>query len=155
MSIDWGFVCQSHDPEPRFAHGYGRIKIGGREGVVRGTHRVSWELHYGPILDALFVCHYCDNPPCWRPDHLFLGTHSDNMTDKLAKNRQRGAVGERNAKAKLTRQEVCEIRRLYVRQSSEFGTVALANRFGVSNVLIGKIVRRELWAGEFDLEETQ
>lgn len=137
----------------RFPAGYGSIKVGGRRGLNRSVHRVSWELHNGPIPEGMFICHRCDNPPCWRPEHLFLGSVQENHADMVAKNRQRGAVGERNAKAKLTRQDVAEIRRLYVRQSREFGTVALAERFGVSNVLIGKIVRGELWNGEFDLVE--
>lgn len=65
--------------------GYGNVRRGA--GLKR-THRVAYQLVYGEIPEGLFVLHHCDNPPCVRPEHLFLGTHQDNIADKVAKNRQ-------------------------------------------------------------------
>lgn len=73
------------------------------------AHRVMWEIVYGPIPKGLFVCHQCDNPPCVRPDHLFLGTPRDNSVDRTNKGRTRGPVGELNGMAKLTEFQVREI----------------------------------------------
>lgn len=64
--------------------GYGKFWVSGHE--VR-AHRFVWELMHGPIPEGLMVCHHCDTPPCVRPDHLFLGTGSDNMRDMARKRR--------------------------------------------------------------------
>lgn len=54
------------------------------------THRLAYEAAYGPIPDDMSVLHRCDNPGCCTPEHLFLGTHLDNMRDKMAKGRWKG-----------------------------------------------------------------
>lgn len=64
--------------------GYGWFRFNGTPTLA---HRVSWELTNGPIPDGLQVLHKCDNKPCERPDHFFLGTDADNMADKTAKGR--------------------------------------------------------------------
>ncbi|MEU2236139.1 HNH endonuclease signature motif containing protein [Streptomyces vietnamensis] len=76
-------------------HGYGSLKDDDRRAI--STHRFSWQLHHGAIPADMEVCHTCDNPPCVRPDHLFLGTHTDNMQDMLKKGRLVSAWGRRTA----------------------------------------------------------
>src|SRR5690348_7619242 len=69
-------------------NGYGILYIASRKRI--GAHRASWQLHRGPIPAGLHVLHRCDNPPCTNPEHLFLGTHSDNMKDAAKKDRHKG-----------------------------------------------------------------
>jgi hypothetical protein len=56
--------------------------------ISHQAHRISYEIHKGPIPDGMFVCHTCDNHKCWNPDHLWLGTTQENTQDRNRKNRQ-------------------------------------------------------------------
>jgi HNH endonuclease len=107
------------------------------------AHRVSWELHRSKIPDGLQVLHKCDVKTCVNPDHLFLGTHADNMADAASKNRM--PFGENNADARLTENDVQLIR------NSSDGSVALAAKFGVSRRVIWLIRKRLLWARTKDV----
>lgn len=109
------------------------------------AHRFSWDLHFGQIPDGLYVCHHCDNPPCVRPDHLFLGTALANTQDMDRKGRRvaKGAPGERNHNARLTEDDVRAIRS---RRAAGETCRSLAADFGVSPPLISYIVSRKSWS---------
>ncbi len=88
--------------------GYGKIKE--NEGDVL-VHRISYRLENGDFDKRLQVCHRCDNPPCFNPKHLFLGTSFDNIQDCIRKGRFT-SIGLAHHGAKLSDAAVREIRHL-------------------------------------------
>lgn len=124
--------------------GYGQIRLGS---VVDGTrrhvysHRLSYEMHYGPIPKGMFVLHKCDSPSCVRPDHLFLGSHSENMADM--KNKGRSLMGEKNVMAKLT---LPQVRAIKTRLSLGWTQRKLAKEYGVTFQAINLIAVGKNWA---------
>lgn len=107
------------------------------------AHRISWQIHNGPIPEGLCVLHHCDVPACVRPDHLFLGTRADNNADKFAKGRAGGPKGEENPAARLTERDVVRIREVFA--LGNISQVQLGKQFHVSRSLISAIVRGEAW----------
>lgn len=127
-------------------NGYGRIAIGGSVYRQVLAHRLSYTLHYGPIPEGMHVLHRCDNPPCTRPDHLFLGTHADNMADMKIKGRRKGRmIGEKAPKSKLTAEQVMQIRSRYRGRRQSPSMPQLAAEYGVNKSSIGRIIRGENW----------
>jgi hypothetical protein len=113
--------------------GYGKIHLNGKE---QSAHRISWMLHRGNPIGTL-VCHCCDTRSCVNPDHLFLGTHKDNLSDAAKKGRM--ARGERNFKAKLNTGQVLAIRSDF-RSRSE-----IARSYGLSWTSVDHIKSRKNW----------
>jgi HNH endonuclease len=103
------------------------------------AHRWAWIETFGEIPGGLCVLHKCDVRACINPEHLFLGTHADNIADMVSKNRQRGAKGETAGQAKLTESQVLEIRQ------SPNSCYALARQFGVWPTQISRIKRGVRW----------
>ena len=115
--------------------GYGLIRNMPQYLAPRLAHRVSWELHFGPIPDGMLVLHHCDNPACTNPQHLFLGSHQDNSDDMVAKGRQAHAGGRVKGDPRLQgsnhpRSKLTEEQRKAVASSSGPARV-VAMQFGV------------------------
>lgn len=126
---------------------YGGFNSGtpGKGGIRAVAHRASWVIHFGEIPEKMEVCHRCDTPTCVRPDHLFLGTHLDNMRDMVSKGRQgprRPAVGEKCNLNRFSITEVMEIRELYRAGMSQ---AKIAERFLTHQTTISGIIRCANW----------
>ncbi len=130
-----GALC-GYDPDSgyhRKVTRYGQTNIDGRS--IK-AHRASWMQHRGPIPEGMQVLHHCDVPTCVNPNHLFLGTHLDNMADMRAKGRRQG---ERASWPKLTEAQVIEI------FNSPESHRALARRYGLSRATPAWIKQGRSW----------
>jgi len=139
--------------------GYGLLKLGAPSRSNILAHRVAWIVANGDIQDDLLVCHHCDNPSCVNPEHLFTGTHRDNLLDMVAKDRHskvkaRGDAngqnthpekrprGESNGSSKLTNQTISEIRQKFYDGES---STRLARDYKVTRQTIWRITTRRSW----------
>lgn len=128
----WNWIGQLTDK------GYGYIRAGNEH----LAHRVSWQLHNGKIPEGLNILHHCDHPVCVRPDHLYAGTHQDNMRDMVVRNRAAKRKGEVHHNAKLTEQDVLTIRRL---RAEGLRPRHIAAQFGIKSDTVYQIVKRNCW----------
>jgi len=113
------------------------------EGKIIGAHRASWILHKGQIPDGMYVCHTCDNPECTNPEHLFLGTPTDNVLDMHKKERAKVVRGEKIYGSKLISEQVIEIKKLL--QNSNLTLKEIGNMFNVHTVTIYDIKHEKTW----------
>lgn len=134
---------------PKSRNDYISFRILGR---TTSCHRISWELTFGAIPSGLFVLHHCDNPICVNPNHLFLGTQTDNMRDKMEKGRWRGnnLCGEKASNVKLSKRDVLRILNLSRRGKTRY---ELADKFGVSYSAIKSILTGNSWSSITGIEK--
>ena len=118
--------------------GYGRLMFGpAKSRRARFAHRVSYEVHVGPIPDGMYVLHRCDNPPCVNPEHLSLGTQFDNMGDAATKGRV--SRGEARHNVRLTAEQARSIR------EDPRGHTAVAREYGVGYTTVKAIRDGRTW----------
>ncbi len=130
-----------------FSSGYGQIRVGGKS---RLAHRVSYEIHSGPIPDGMQVNHTCsgrypkgsgENRRCVNPSHLKLGTAKSNSKDR--RDDGKTSTGESHGRARLTEEQVLEIRAMH--DSGEVTNQEIADAYGVEKSRISKIALRKSW----------
>ena len=119
--------------------GYGKFRVGKTK---TPAHRFSYEHHKGPIPDGLLVCHSCDNPECTNPEHLWIGTHKDNIADRDQKGRGNPPIGERAQAAMLTESQVLDIRKRVAAGERQY---IVAASYGVCKQTVCSIVNRKTW----------
>lgn len=136
IAVDEITGCWNWVP-PLHHSGYATLHADGR---TRRAHRVSYEVHCGPIPDGMCVCHRCDNPKCINPEHLFLGTTAENVADRESKGRHNSPKGEEHGCAKLTDQEVIAIRR-----ESGASHREIAAKYGVSRTTVTEVRSGVRW----------
>ena len=117
--------------------GYGKL---GRNHRTLAAHRYAWRLQSGrePVGHVL---HRCDNPPCVRKKHLFEGDDAANQTDMVAKGRRRNRRGTTHPRAKVTEEQVAEIRKRY---RPGLGR-SLAREYGLTQNSMWKLIHGETW----------
>lgn len=157
----------------RHRGGHGQFCVRHSLGLVY-AHRFSYEMHHGPIPEGLIVCHRCDNPACVRAEcnvpgclhlrlseecrsHLYVGTDAENAADRDSKGRCRGEKkarhGESSGNAKLTNEQVAEIRARYVPRVVSVSR--LAKEYGVGRSAIHRIISGQSWGHLLSHERRQ
>ncbi len=119
--------------------GYGSISYRGK---TTTPHRAAYKYIHGEIPDGMCICHHCDNRKCFNFNHLFLGTHKDNMQDCIKKERRNDKKGQESHYAKLTEKDVHEIRKQI---KDGFKNTEIAKKYKVSHAAISCIRLKTTW----------
>lgn len=120
--------------------GYGAFKL---KGKVVDAHRVSYSIHKGAIPKGMLVCHKCDNRACVNPDHLFVGTHSDNMKDAASKGRLNIQSHPPQNRYLKTSEEIREVKEAIAHRDCNLKE--LSNRLGVPYHVLRRISAGETY----------
>ena len=132
----------------RDRNGYGTIGSDQPRKSDLYAHRVSWEIHNGPVPGGMLVCHHCDNPQCTNPKHLFLGTQQDNINDMMKKGRygkRSYHKGEDHHNSVLSRESAAKIKN-HKDEFPGWNYTEIGEHFGVSKEQARRIAIGECWA---------
>ena len=122
-------------------YGYGVLKWARESRKETQAHRVSYTAFIGEIPEGAHILHSCDNPLCCNPEHLRVGSNSENVQDKVSRGRQQ--KGEEFPQSKLTEDAVRHIRRRYAQGG--ISQRALGEEYGVSAQTVSNVIRRKKW----------
>lgn len=125
--------------------GYGRLVIGSRADGTRrfvSAHRFSYETFIGVVPEGLYVCHRCDNRKCVNPEHLFAGSHQENIDDREAKGRNNHVTGENVGTAKLSIELLRDVRSMHAHGES---FRSIARSLGLHHSTISRAVKGITW----------
>lgn len=119
-------------PHIRDDFGYGRVYfVKNKKQITERTHRVSYRLNKGPITPGMYVLHTCDNPACWNPEHLYLGTYKDNSRDQVLRGRCCTALTMEQVREIITR--------------TRTGETNIGSKIGVNCKIVSAIKRKARW----------
>jgi hypothetical protein len=125
--------------------GYGVMTFtNGKKRAQHRVHRVAYEHFKGESAEGKLVCHTCDNPKCFNPGHLFLGTNKENMQDMIKKGRKRTTKGEESVNAVLTEEQVLEI--IEKRNVQGMKLSDIAAEYGISFQHVSTLAKGQAWA---------
>lgn len=120
--------------------GYGHMQV---DGVQKSAHIWAYIDANGPIPEGQMVLHSCDNRRCVNPNHLRLGSHQDNMDDKVERDRCSRLMGELGPSRKITESDAVEIIQRYATES--ISSAALGRDYGISPSQVQFIVNGKRW----------
>lgn len=136
--------------------GYGRTIVGSRRNKSRkgmSAHRAMWTAVHGKIPQSKWILHHCDNPACINPEHLYLGTRTENTRDRELRRRNKvpRLKHESHPGSKLTWKDVNEIRAIGINVTQE----KIANRYFVKRRTISDILNFKTWIPNPPLKESE
>lgn len=147
--VDFAAMLEAHSiPEPNSGcwlwlrstntSGYGAFRIGGGKKIL--AHRAAWIAANGEIPEGICILHRCDTPLCVNPNHLFAGTNTDNVADRVMKGRT--SCGQRHPRAKLTEGDVI---RIFALHKDGATNQSIADSMGVVQSAVSEILTGRAW----------